>query len=50
MLSSLFHLLQAWKEYGVALRELSSLTDPELADLGITRSDIAWVAWEHARD
>ena len=40
MLSSLVRLLQSWREYGTAIRELSALSDRELADLGISRSDI----------
>ena len=50
MLISLIRYLQAWKQYGIAVRELSSLDDRSLADLGITRSDIPHVAWEHARN
>jgi uncharacterized protein YjiS (DUF1127 family) len=49
MLVSLIHYLHAWKRYGAAVRELSSLNDRELADIGITRSDIPRLAWEHAR-
>ena len=49
MLVSVIRFLQAWKEYGLAVRELSQLSDRELADIGITRSDIPRVAWEHAR-
>ena len=49
MLISLIRYLQAWKEYGVTVRELSNLNDRELADLGITRSDIPNLAWQHAR-
>ncbi len=49
MLYSLIRYLQAWKHYGVAVRELSNLDDRELADIGITRSDIPQIAWEHAR-
>jgi len=30
------------------MRELSNLSDRELADMGITRSDIPRLAWEHA--
>ncbi len=45
-----FGSLQSWKDYGTAVRELSGLNDRELADLGISRSDIAWVARQHARD
>jgi uncharacterized protein YjiS (DUF1127 family) len=50
MLSSLIRLLHAWKDYGTTVRELSGLNDRELADLGISRSDIDWVAREHARN
>jgi uncharacterized protein YjiS (DUF1127 family) len=46
---SLIRYLQAWRHYGVAVRELSNLNDRELADIGITRSDIPQVAWHHAR-
>jgi uncharacterized protein YjiS (DUF1127 family) len=31
------------------VRELSNLNDRELADIGITRSDIPRLAWEHAK-
>jgi uncharacterized protein YjiS (DUF1127 family) len=48
MLLSLIHYLQAWKRYGAAVRELSNLNDRELSDIGITRSDIPRLAWEHA--
>jgi uncharacterized protein YjiS (DUF1127 family) len=43
-------MLQAWKDYGTTVRELSGLNDRELADLGISRSDIDWVARQNARD
>ncbi len=49
MFMSLIRFLHAWKHYGETVRELSHLNDRELADLGITRSDIPHVAWEHAR-
>lgn len=49
MVYSLVRYLQAWKQYGVAVRELSNLDDRELADLGISRSDIPQIAWTHAR-
>jgi uncharacterized protein YjiS (DUF1127 family) len=50
MFSPIVRLLQAWRDYGTAVRELSGLNDRELADLGISRSDIEWVAREHARN
>jgi uncharacterized protein YjiS (DUF1127 family) len=49
MLSSITRFLHAWKRYGVAVDELSHLSDRELADIGITRSDIPRIAWEQAR-
>jgi uncharacterized protein YjiS (DUF1127 family) len=50
MLSSLIRFIHAWKDYGTTVRELSGLNDRELADLGISRSDIAWVARQQRRD
>jgi uncharacterized protein YjiS (DUF1127 family) len=49
MLTSFIRYVQTWRQYGDAIRELSSLNDRELADLGITRSDIPQVAWKTAR-
>jgi uncharacterized protein YjiS (DUF1127 family) len=46
---SFIRYVQAWRQYGEAVRELSSLNDRELADLGITRSDIPHVAWHSMR-
>ena len=50
---SLLHIIrfiQMWKRYNASLRELSMLGDRELADIGISRSDIPRVAWEHAQN
>jgi uncharacterized protein YjiS (DUF1127 family) len=49
MFISIVRFLQEWKRYGATVQELSHLTDRELADIGITRSDIQRVAWDHAR-
>jgi uncharacterized protein YjiS (DUF1127 family) len=49
MLSHLIRLFRAWRRYDTSLRELSSLGDRELADIGVTRSDIPRIAWETAR-
>lgn len=38
----------AWKRYRVAVRELAQLSDRELADLGIARSEIDMVARQSA--
>jgi uncharacterized protein YjiS (DUF1127 family) len=48
MLFALADLLQKWRRYNRGLLELSRLDDRELADLGIIRSDIPWIAWEHS--
>jgi uncharacterized protein YjiS (DUF1127 family) len=34
----------AWLRYREAVRELSEMSDTELADIGITRCDIGYVA------
>lgn len=36
--------LNAWRRYRVSVRELSQLSDRELADLGLNRYDIETVA------
>ncbi len=48
MLAYIARLIQAWKRYNAVRRELSFLTDRELADIGITRSDIDRIAADHA--
>jgi uncharacterized protein YjiS (DUF1127 family) len=40
--------IQSWKMYNSTVRELSTLTDRELADAGLSRSDIPRIAWESA--
>jgi uncharacterized protein YjiS (DUF1127 family) len=49
MLISIIRFIQAWKRYNKSLSELSRLGDRELADIGISRSDIPRVAWESAQ-
>jgi uncharacterized protein YjiS (DUF1127 family) len=48
MLSPVVRFFQSWKRYGLAMQELSQLSDRELADIGITRSDIPRIAWEQS--
>jgi uncharacterized protein YjiS (DUF1127 family) len=48
MLTSIARRFHAWKRYGKATQELSLLSDRDLADIGISRSEIARIAWEHA--
>ena len=50
MLLAIIRYLHAWRRYGSAVQELSHLSDRDLADIGITRSDIPRVAWHHAHD
>jgi uncharacterized protein YjiS (DUF1127 family) len=50
MLISLIRYVRKWREYGAAVRELSNLNDRELADIGITRSEIPHIALEHVRN
>jgi uncharacterized protein YjiS (DUF1127 family) len=49
MLVAIINALRSWRRYNRSLRELSQLGDRELADIGLTRSDIARVAWEDAK-
>lgn len=37
------------RAYKKTVRELSKLTSRELDDLGISRSNIRWIAWASAR-
>jgi len=49
MFASIARLFQAWKRHEQVARELSHLSDRELADIGITRSDIDRIASEVAQ-
>jgi len=50
MLLAIIRAIQSFKDYHRNLRELSQLTDRELADIGIDRADIPRVAAGHALD
>jgi uncharacterized protein YjiS (DUF1127 family) len=45
MFANVVRLIRAWKRYHQSLSELNRLGDRELADIGISRSDIPRVAW-----
>lgn len=49
LFSNLVRMVRMWRNYDSSVRELSRLGDRELADIGISRSDIQRIAWEHAR-
>ena len=46
MIASLVRFIQSWKNYNRSLNELSRLGDRELADIGVSRSDIPRLAWK----
>jgi uncharacterized protein YjiS (DUF1127 family) len=48
MFAALVRFIQSWKSYNRSLSELSRLGDRELADIGISRSDIPRLAWQAA--
>ena len=48
MFTSIARLFQAWKRQETVRRELSHLSDRELADIGITHSDIDRIAEQEA--
>ena len=45
MFATIVRLIRQWKRYNQSLAELSRLGDRELADIGVSRSDIHRVAW-----
>ena len=49
LISRFIKLLRAWWRYNESVRELARLNERELADIGITRSQITSVAWQTAR-
>jgi uncharacterized protein YjiS (DUF1127 family) len=49
MLSPILGLIQRWARYGRVVQELSCLSDRELADIGINRSDIDRIARGQSR-
>jgi uncharacterized protein YjiS (DUF1127 family) len=49
LLTNLIRILQRWRRYNRSLRELSRLSDRELADIGLTRGDISAVSWTMAQ-
>jgi uncharacterized protein YjiS (DUF1127 family) len=48
LFSHLIRMIRIWRRYDAGLRELNQLGDRELADIGLSRSDIQRVAWENA--
>ena len=48
-LANLVRMIRGWRRYNESVRELSLLGDRELADIGITRSEIPAIARQAAR-
>jgi uncharacterized protein YjiS (DUF1127 family) len=48
MLVAIVRSIREWRRYRRSLSELSHLDDRELADIGLSRSDIMRVAWNVA--
>jgi uncharacterized protein YjiS (DUF1127 family) len=44
----MFDFIRRWRCYSLTMSELSNLSNRELADLGLTRSDIPRIAREAA--
>jgi uncharacterized protein YjiS (DUF1127 family) len=49
IISRFIRLVRSWWRYNESIRELHRLSDRELADIGVSRSEIATVAWQNAR-
>lgn len=49
ILSHVVHAFRVWRRYHACVRELSQLSDIELADIGLNRSGISSVAWRVSR-
>ena len=50
LLSHVIRTWRVWLRYRVCVRQLSALNDMELADIGVSRSGIHWIAWRASRD
>ena len=49
LLANILRALRSWRKFNASLRELNRLGDRELADIGISRSDIPRVAWDNSQ-
>jgi uncharacterized protein YjiS (DUF1127 family) len=45
MFANIVLFVHDWRRYRASVRELSRLGDHQLADLGISRSDIQRISW-----
>lgn len=49
LLANILRALRSWRKFNASLRELNRLGDRELADIGISRSDIPRIAWDNSQ-
>jgi uncharacterized protein YjiS (DUF1127 family) len=49
LLANILRALRSWRKFNASLSELNQLGDRELADIGISRSDIPRVAWDNSQ-
>ncbi|HZD92107.1 MAG TPA: DUF1127 domain-containing protein [Pseudolabrys sp.] len=50
MFATIVRFFREWRRYSQSVNELSRLGERELADIGISRSDIHRVAWSAAHE
>ena len=50
LISRFVRLVRAWWRYNESVRELARLSDRELADIGVSRSEIPGIARSSARN
>ena len=50
LISRFIRLVRSWWRYNESVRELARLDDRELADVGVSRSEISKIAWDSARN
>ena len=49
LIANILRALRSWRRFNASLRELNRMGDRELADIGISRSDIPRVAWDNSQ-
>jgi uncharacterized protein YjiS (DUF1127 family) len=49
LISRFIRLVRSWWRYNQSVAELARLSDRELADIGVSRSEITAIAWQNAR-
>ena len=50
VLAHIINVVRVWQRYQACVSQLNLLNDRELADLGLTRSNLHRIAWHAAQD